>query len=218
MQYRTLGRTGIKVSPYALGAMMFGVPNVGNTDHDSAIRIIHKALDAGINFVDTADVYGESEVIVGKALKDRRDGVVLATKFSRPMSEDPNRQGTSRRWIMTAVENSLRRLQTYHIDLSQIHRIDPDTDIEEALSAMPDLIHSCHHHGAGVRPVTGAKVGAGYVRPNRIDLRVISEAQVVRRRRCERRGRTSEARRRRGHRHRSRPRIPGWTEGPSPTG
>ena len=143
MLYRTLGRTGIKVSPYALGAMMFGAA-IGNPDHDDSIRIIHKALDAGINFIDTADGYsaGESEEIVGKALKGRRDSVVLATKFNRPMGEDPNQRGASRRWIMTAVENSLRRLQTDHIDLYQIHRPDPDTDIEETLSALSDLIHS----------------------------------------------------------------------------
>jgi aryl-alcohol dehydrogenase-like predicted oxidoreductase len=142
MQYRTLGRTGIKVSPYALGAMMFGA--LGNPDHDDSIRVIHRALDAGINFVDTADVYSrsESEEIVGKALKGRRDNVVLATKLHLPMGDDPNQRGNSRRWIMTAVENSLRRLQTDHIDLYQIHRPDPDTDIEETLSALSDLIHS----------------------------------------------------------------------------
>ena len=142
MQYRPLGRTGIKVSPYALGAMMFGA--IGNPNHDDAIRIIHKALDAGVNFVDTADMYsqGESEEIVGKALKGRRDDVVLATKFFGPMGDDPNRQGASRRWIMTAVEDSLRRLQTDYIDLYQIHRPVPDTDIEETLSALSDLIHS----------------------------------------------------------------------------
>jgi aryl-alcohol dehydrogenase-like predicted oxidoreductase len=143
MRYRTLGRTGIKVSPYALGAMMFGQPP-GNPDHDDSIRIIHKALDAGINFVDTADRYsqGESEEIVGQALKGRRDDVVLATKVFGPMGDDPNQQGNSRRWIMTEVENSLRRLQTDHIDLYQIHRPDPGTDIEETLSALSDLIHS----------------------------------------------------------------------------
>jgi aryl-alcohol dehydrogenase-like predicted oxidoreductase len=142
MQYRTLGRTGIKVSPYALGAMMFG--SVGNPDHDDSARIIHKALDAGINFVDTADAYsrGESEEIVGQALKGRRDGVVLATKLHLPMGDDPNQRGNSRRWIMTEVENSLRRLQTDYIDLYQIHRPDPDTDIEETLSALSDLIHA----------------------------------------------------------------------------
>jgi aryl-alcohol dehydrogenase-like predicted oxidoreductase len=142
MQYRTLGRTGIRVSVYALGAMMFGA--VGNPDHDDSVRIIHKALDAGINFIDTADAYsrGESEEIVGKALKGRRDDVVLATKVSLPMGDDPNQRGGSRRWIMTEVENSLRRLQTDHIDLYQVHRPDPDTDIEETLSALSDLIHS----------------------------------------------------------------------------
>ncbi len=142
MQYRTLGRTGIKISPYALGAMMFGA--VGNPDHDDSIRIIHTALDAGINVIDTADAYshGESEEIVGKALKGRRDDVVLATKVHLPMGDDPNQQGNSRRWIMTAVEHSLRRLQTDHIDLYQIHRPDPDTDIEETLSALSDLVHS----------------------------------------------------------------------------
>jgi aryl-alcohol dehydrogenase-like predicted oxidoreductase len=142
MRYRTLGRTGIKVSPYALGAMMFGY--MGNPDHEDSIRIIHKALDAGINFIDTADAYshGESEEIVGKALKGRRDDIVLATKLHLPMGDDPNMRGNSRRWIMTEVENSLRRLDTDHIDLYQIHRPDPDTDIEETLSALSDLIHS----------------------------------------------------------------------------
>jgi len=141
MQYRTLGRTGIKVSPYALGALALGTP-VGNPDPDDSARIIHKALDAGINFIDTSDTYGESELTVGKALKGRRDSVVLATKFGRPVGDDPNHQGASRRWIMTAVENSLRRLQTDYIDLYQVHRPDPATDIEETLSALTDLIHS----------------------------------------------------------------------------
>jgi len=140
VRYRTLGRTGIKVTPFALGAMMFGAG--GNPDHEDSIRIIHKALDAGINFVDTADRYsaGESEEIVGEALKGRRDDVVLATKVNGPMGDDPNQRGNSRRWIMTEVENSLRRLQTDYIDLYQIHRPDPDTDIEETLSALSDLI------------------------------------------------------------------------------
>jgi aryl-alcohol dehydrogenase-like predicted oxidoreductase len=141
MHYRTLGRTGIKVSPYALGTLMFAT-SIGNPDPGDSIRVIHRALDAGINLVDTADGYGDSEEIVGRALKGRRDSVVLATKFSRAMGDDPNRQGTSRRWIMTAVEESLRRLQTDHIDLYQIHRLDPATDIEETLSALSDLIHS----------------------------------------------------------------------------
>ncbi|PSL02088.1 aryl-alcohol dehydrogenase-like predicted oxidoreductase [Haloactinopolyspora alba] len=143
MQYRTLGRTGIKVSPYGLGALMLGA-SIGNPDHDDSIKIIHKALDAGINLIDTADAYsqGASEEVVGKALKGRRDDVVLATKFGLPAGDDPNRRGTSRRWIMTAVENSLRRLQTDHIDLYQIQRPDPDTDIDETLSALSDLIRS----------------------------------------------------------------------------
>ncbi|MEU6731929.1 aldo/keto reductase [Streptomyces physcomitrii] len=140
MQYRTLGRTGIQVSPYCLGAMMFGA--IGNPDHEDGIRIIHKALDSGINFLDTADMYsrGESETIVGKALKGRRDEVVLATKFHGAMGEDPNRRGNSRRWIMTAVEDSLRRLGTDHIDLYQVHRLDPEVDLEETLSALTDLV------------------------------------------------------------------------------
>jgi aryl-alcohol dehydrogenase (NADP+) len=142
MQYRTLGRTGIKVSPYALGAMMFGA--VGNPDHDDSIRIIHKALDAGINFIDTADFYshGESEEIVGKAIKGRRDDIVLATKANLPMGTDPNQQGNSRRWLTRAVEDSLRRLGTDYIDLYQVHRPSPDTDIEETLSALTDLMRA----------------------------------------------------------------------------
>ncbi|WAL65899.1 aldo/keto reductase [Amycolatopsis cynarae] len=142
MQYRTLGRTGIKVSPYCLGTMMFGA--IGNPDHDDSIRIIHKALDAGINFVDTADMYsrGESEEIVGKALKGRRENVVLATKVHNPMGDDPNQRGNSRRWIIAEVENSLRRLQTDHLDLYQVHRPDPSVDVEETLWALSDLIHS----------------------------------------------------------------------------
>ena len=142
MRYRTLGRTGIKVSPYGLGAMMFG--GIANADHDDCIAIIHKALDAGINLIDTADRYsqGESEEIVGKALKGRRDRVVLATKVHGPMGEDPNSQGNSRRWITQAVEGSLRRLRTDHIDLYQIHRPAPDTDIEETLSVLTDLVRA----------------------------------------------------------------------------
>ncbi len=142
MQYRTLGKTGIRVSPYCLGAMMFG--KIGNPDHDDSSRIIHKALDAGINFIDTADAYskGESEEIVGKALKDRRDSIVLATKAHHPMGDDPNMRGNSRRWLTRAVEDSLRRLGTDYIDLYQIHRPSPDTDIEETLSALTDLIRA----------------------------------------------------------------------------
>jgi aryl-alcohol dehydrogenase-like predicted oxidoreductase len=142
MHYRPLGRTGIKVSPYCLGAMMFG--GLGNPDHDECVRIIHKALDFGINFIDTADRYsgGESEEIVGKALEGRRDNIVLATKVHAPMGDDPNMQGNSRRWITRAVEDSLRRLKTDHIDIYQIHRPAPDTDIEETLSALTDLMRA----------------------------------------------------------------------------
>lgn len=142
MKYRPLGRTGIKVSPYCLGAMMFG--SGGNPDHDEAIRIIHKALDSGINFIDTADAYsrGESEEIVGKALKGRRDQVVVSTKVYHPMGKDPNQQGGSRRWITRAVEDSLRRLNTDHIDLYQLHRPVPDTDIEETLAVLSDLMRA----------------------------------------------------------------------------
>lgn len=140
MQYRPLGRTGIKVSPYCLGAMMFG--KTANPDHDQCVGMIHKALDAGVNFIDTADAYsqGESEEIVGKALKGRRDAVVLATKAFHPMGDDPNARGGSRRWLTRAVENSLRRLQTDYIDLYQIHRPAPDTDVEETLSVLTDLM------------------------------------------------------------------------------
>ncbi len=141
MKTRLLGRTGVSVSEMCLGAMMFGA--WGNTDHDESIRIIHAALDAGITFIDTADVYaqGESEEIVGKALKGRRDDIILATKFHGAMGEDPNRQGSSRRWIIRAVEDSLRRLDTDWIDLYQVHRPRTDTDIEETLGALTDLVH-----------------------------------------------------------------------------
>ncbi|WNO70547.1 aldo/keto reductase [Streptomyces sp. AM8-1-1] len=142
MKRRILGGTGISVSEYALGAMMFGA--WGNRDHDESVRIIHRALDAGINFVDTADVYsqGESEEIVGKALKGRRDSVVLATKGHSSMGEDPNSSGNSRRWLTRAVENSLRRLNTDWIDLYQVHRPDPHTDIDETLSVLSDLVRA----------------------------------------------------------------------------
>lgn len=140
MQYRPLGRTGIRVSPFALGAMMFS--SFGNGNQNEVDQMVARALDAGINLVDTADAYGESEEMLGRALKGRRDDVVLASKFARPIGEDPNHQGGSRRWIVTAVENSLRRLQTDHLDLYQMHRPDPGTDIEETLSALTDLVRS----------------------------------------------------------------------------
>src|SRR5215471_6038825 len=142
MEHRTLGRTGVRVSPLCLGAMMFGA--WGNPDHDESIRIIHRALDAGINFVDTADVYsrGESEEIVGKALKGRRDDVVLATKVHGSMGDDPNEAGNSRRWIVRECEASLRRLGTDRIDLYQVHRWDAGTDHDETLAALSDLVHA----------------------------------------------------------------------------
>ena len=143
MELRSLGRTGVQVSPLCLGAMMFGA--WGNTDHEESIRIIHHALDAGVNFVDTADVYsrGESEEIVGKALAGgRRDHVVLATKVHGTMGDDPNEFGNTRRWITTEVENSLRRLGTDWIDLYQIHRPEADTDIDETLGALTDLVRA----------------------------------------------------------------------------
>ena len=142
MKRRILGGTGISVSEYALGTMMFGA--LANKDHDESVRIIHRALDAGINFVDTADIYsaGESEEIVGKALKGRRDDVVLATKAHGSMGPDANHSGTSRRWLVREVENSLRRLGTDHIDLYQMHRPDPDTDIDETLAALTDLVRA----------------------------------------------------------------------------
>src|SRR6059058_6145833 len=143
MDYRPLGRTGVHVSQLCLGTMMFGA--WGDTDHDKSVSIIHRALDAGINFIDTADVYsrGESEEIVGKALAGgRRDNVVLATKVHGTMGEDPNEFGNSRRWIVREVENSLRRLKTDWIDLYQIHRPEDDTDIDETLGALSDLVHA----------------------------------------------------------------------------
>jgi aryl-alcohol dehydrogenase-like predicted oxidoreductase len=143
MDYRTLGTTGTKVTPLCLGAMMFG--QIGNVDHSDSIRIIHRALDAGINFIDTADVYsrGESEEIVGKALAGgKRVNVVLATKVHGTMGDDPNEFGNSRRWIVKEVENSLRRLRTDYIDLYQIHRPEDDTDIDETLGALSDLVHT----------------------------------------------------------------------------
>ena len=142
MEYRTLGGTGVKVSPFCLGAMMFGA--WGNPDHEDSIRIIHRALDAGINFVDTADVYarGESEEIVGKALKGRRDRVVLATKAHGSMGDDVNERGNSRRWLVRECDASLRRLGTDWIDLYQIHRWDHDTDHDETLGALTDLVRA----------------------------------------------------------------------------
>jgi aryl-alcohol dehydrogenase-like predicted oxidoreductase len=159
MEHRPLGRTGVSVSKLCLGAMMFGA--WGNPDHDESVRIIHAALDAGINFIDTADVYaqGESEEIVGKALAGgKRDDVVLATKFYNPMGDDPNRRGASRRWIMRAVEDSLRRLDTDWIDLYQVHRFDENTDIDEMLGALTDLVHQGKVRHIGHSTFPGSRI------------------------------------------------------------
>ncbi|MFA3875167.1 aldo/keto reductase [Streptomyces sp. MMCC 100] len=139
MQYRTLGRTGVQVSSLALGAMNFG--SIGRTSQDDATAIVDAALEAGINLIDTADWYsgGESEEMVGKAIAGRRDDIVLATKANMPMSDEPNHQGSSRRWLVTELDNSLRRLGVDHVDLYQIHRWDPNTSDEETLSALTDL-------------------------------------------------------------------------------
>jgi aryl-alcohol dehydrogenase-like predicted oxidoreductase len=139
MQYRTLGRTGVQVSTLALGAMNFGAN--GRTTQDDATAIVDAALGAGINLIDTADRYGdgESEEMVGRAIAGRREHVVLATKAYSPMGEDPNQRGASRRWLVTELDNSLRRLDVDHVDLYQIHRWDPTTSDEETLSALTDL-------------------------------------------------------------------------------
>ncbi|WP_194396224.1 aldo/keto reductase [Microbacterium atlanticum] len=158
MDYRPLGRTGVQVSPLCLGTMMFGP--WGNQDEADSIRIIHRALDAGINFVDTADVYsaGVSEEITGKALAGRRDDVFLATKFFMPMGDNPNHRGGSRRWIIQEVENSLRRLGTDWIDLYQVHRPDPHVDIEETLGALSDLVHQGKIRYIGSSSYSGSQI------------------------------------------------------------
>ncbi|GGC84491.1 aldo/keto reductase [Tersicoccus solisilvae] len=158
MDCRPLGRTGVQVSPLCLGAMMFGP--WGTDDRADAIRIIHRALDAGINVVDTADVYsaGVSEEIVGEALQGRRDDVVLATKFALPMDDDVNHRGGSRRWIMREVENSLRRLRTDHLDLYQVHRPSADIDVEETLGALTDLVRQGKVRYLGSSSYSGSQI------------------------------------------------------------
>jgi aryl-alcohol dehydrogenase-like predicted oxidoreductase len=159
MEYRPLGRTGVSVSQLCLGAMMFGA--FGNPDRDDAIKIIHKALDAGINFIDTADGYsaGESEEILGTALAGgRRESVVLAVKFGPPFGEDPNHRGASRRWITEGVEGSLRRLQTDWIDLYQVGVPDPDTDIDETLGALSDLVRAGKIRSFGASKVPASQI------------------------------------------------------------
>ncbi len=177
MQYRPFGRTGVQVSPLTLGAMNFG--SWANPDHDDGIQIVHRALDAGINVIDTADVYsrGESEVVVGKALAGgRRDGVVLATKFHNPMGDDPNQRGNSRRWIVREVEHSLRRLQTDWIDLYQVHRPDPQTDFDETLGALSDLVRQGKIRYFGTSTFPAAEIVEGqWLAERRGRERVVSE-------------------------------------------
>jgi aryl-alcohol dehydrogenase-like predicted oxidoreductase len=159
MDYRALGRSGVSVSQLCLGTMMLGA--FGNPDHDDSVRIVHRALDAGITFIDTADVYsgGESEQIVGQALAGvRRDSVVLATKVGLPLGEDPNHRGTSRRWITEAVEGSLRRLQTDWIDLYQVHRLDPSVDVDETLGVLSDLVHAGKIRAFGASSLAGSEI------------------------------------------------------------
>jgi aryl-alcohol dehydrogenase-like predicted oxidoreductase len=176
MEQRLLGDTGIRVSSFCLGAMMFG--SMGNPDHDECIRMTHQALDAGINFIDTADRYsmGESEEILAKALKGRRDDVVLATKFQGPMGEDPNRQGGSRRWVVRAVEESLRRLDTDWLDLYQHHRPDWGTDLEETLGALTDLVHQGKVRAIGT---------SNYPADRLVESHWVSEKRRLERFRCE---------------------------------
>jgi len=154
MQYRTLGRTGIQVSTLALGAMNFGA--IGRTTQDEATAIVDAALDGGINLIDTADMYsqGQSEEMVGKAIAGRRDDLVLATKAAMPMGEERNHRGSSRRWLVTELDNSLRRLDVDHVDLYQIHRWDPTTSDEETLSALTDLQRAgkIRHFGSSTFP------------------------------------------------------------------
>lgn len=176
MHKRVLGKTGLRVTPFCLGAMMFG--EMGNTDHGDCVRIIHRALDAGINFIDTADVYsrGESETIVGKALKGRRDEVILASKFFGPMDDDPNHRGGSRRWIVSEVESSLRRLGTDYLDLYQMHRYDENTDMEEVLFTLTELVRQgkVRYFGSSMFP------------PDRIiECQWIAEKRGLLRFRCE---------------------------------
>jgi aryl-alcohol dehydrogenase-like predicted oxidoreductase len=176
MEMRTLGTTGVQVSEHCLGAMMFG--KWGNPDHDDCVRIAHRAFDAGINFVDTADVYsaGESEEIVGKVIAGRRDDVVLATKVMAPMGESPNTRGNSRRWIQLEVENSLRRLGTEWIDLYQVHRPDETADIDDTLGALSDLVHQ-----GKVRYAGSSTFPAEYI----VEAQWVAERRGRERFRCE---------------------------------
>jgi aryl-alcohol dehydrogenase (NADP+) len=176
MEMRTLGSTGVRVSEYCLGAMMLG--RMGNPDHDDCVSIVHRALDAGVNFIDTADVYsaGESEEIVGKAIAGRRDDLVVATKVHAPMSRDPNMRGNSRRWIQREVENSLRRLGTEWIDLYQVHRPDEATDVDDTLGALSDLVHQ-----GKIRYLGSSTFPAEYI----VDAQWVAERRGRERFRCE---------------------------------
>jgi aryl-alcohol dehydrogenase-like predicted oxidoreductase len=176
MEMRTLGTTGVQVSEYCLGAMMFG--KWGNADHEDCVRIAHRAFDAGVNFVDTADVYsaGESEEIVGKAIAGRRDDLVVATKVHAPMGQDPNMRGNSRRWIQREVENSLRRLGTDWIDLYQVHRPDEAADVDDTLGALSDLVHQ-----GKIRYAGSSTFPAEYI----VEAQWIAERRGRERFRCE---------------------------------
>jgi aryl-alcohol dehydrogenase-like predicted oxidoreductase len=179
MELRKFGATGLSVSKYCLGTMMYGA--MGNTDHDECVRMTHAAVDAGINFIDTADIYsfGESETVLGKALDGRRDNVILATKAFMPMGKDPNQQGGSRRWLINAVEDSLRRLNTDYIDLYQLHRRDPDVDLDESLSALDQLVRDGKIRYAGMS-ATPAEwiVEARHISDSRGYVRVRSEQSL----------------------------------------
>jgi aryl-alcohol dehydrogenase-like predicted oxidoreductase len=173
---RPLGRTGVRVSPLCLGTMMFGA--MGNPDHDECVRIVHAALDAGVTFVDTADIYaaGESEEIVGKALTGRRDGVVLATKLHFPMPGEAGSGGNSRRWIIRACEHSLRRLGTDWIDIYQLHRPDPGVDLEESLAALDDLVRAGKVRYAGTSTFPAHQIVEGqWAAQRRATTRFVTE-------------------------------------------
>jgi aryl-alcohol dehydrogenase-like predicted oxidoreductase len=177
VDYRPFGRTGVQISSLTLGAMNFG--ERGNPDHEDGIRIIHRALDEGINAIDTADVYshGESEEIVGKALAGgRRDDVFLATKFHGQVGDNPQHRGNSRRWIFQAVDNSLRRLGTDWIDLYQAHRPEPDTDFDETLGALTDLVRQGKIRYIGTSTFDAASIVEGqWIAQRRGRERVVSE-------------------------------------------
>lgn len=168
MHYRTLGRHGVKVSPICLGTMMFG----GQTTPEDSIRIIHAAIDRGVNFIDTANMYagGESEVVTGRALADRRDRVVLATKGRQKMGEGPNDQGGSRMHMMRALEDSLRRLNTDYVDIYYYHAPDEDTPLEETLRAMDDMVRSGKVHYVALSNFRGWRICEALWKCDRLGL------------------------------------------------